>query len=124
MYYAGAKNYPSLPEMSGRCVKPVKLQDISRRSRLQMLYIMRHELDPEKTDNIVNVFITVFKIVDLTLSHLTVGAKMRLRDFEDSLQIFTAQQIAADFIVTRNIRDFKDSKIPALTPEELLEKIE
>ena len=31
--------------------------------------------------------------------------------------------INADYIVTRNIRDFKDSKVPALKPSELLDRI-
>jgi len=34
-----------------------------------------------------------------------------------------ANRIGADYIITRNIRDFKDSKVPALKPSELLERI-
>ena len=42
-------------------------------------------------------------------------------DFEDCLQEKCALEINADYIVTNNIKDFKSSKIPAVTPFEMLE---
>ncbi|WP_426671581.1 type II toxin-antitoxin system VapC family toxin [Mucilaginibacter sp. McL0603] len=43
------------------------------------------------------------------------------KDFEDAIQIFAANTIAnADFIVTRNIKDFKDAGVIVLPPDELL----
>lgn len=36
-------------------------------------------------------------------------------DFEDGLQYFVAMNYAADVIITRNIKDFKNSKIPVMT---------
>jgi hypothetical protein len=41
-------------------------------------------------------------------------------DFEDALQAAAAVACAAQFIITRNIRDFSGSPIPALTPEAFL----
>lgn len=41
-------------------------------------------------------------------------------DFEDCLQDECAEEISADFIVTRNVGDFKHAHIKAITPEELL----
>lgn len=42
-------------------------------------------------------------------------------DFEDCLQEKCALEVGADYIVTNNIKDFKTSKIPAVTPEEMCE---
>ena len=42
-------------------------------------------------------------------------------DFEDCLQEKCALEINADYIVTNNVKDFKSSKIPAVTPFEMLE---
>jgi len=36
-------------------------------------------------------------------------------DFEDGLQYFTAIENEQDLIITRNLKDFKNSKIPAMT---------
>lgn len=43
-----------------------------------------------------------------------------LADFEDALQAAAAMACGANFIVTRNERDFKASPVPALTPEKFL----
>jgi predicted nucleic acid-binding protein len=45
-----------------------------------------------------------------------------MRDFEDALQVAAALACGAQFIVTRNGRDFKSSPVPALNPESFLRK--
>lgn len=44
-------------------------------------------------------------------------------DFEDCLQDECAGEVSADYIVTRNVDDFKRSHVKAITPEELLQRI-
>jgi predicted nucleic acid-binding protein len=46
-----------------------------------------------------------------------------LRDFEDALQVAAALSGGADFIITRNIRDFGRSPLPVVTPSHFLRKI-
>jgi predicted nucleic acid-binding protein len=43
-------------------------------------------------------------------------------DFEDGLQYYSAMENHIDIILTRNKRDFKNSKIPVLTAKEFLAK--
>lgn len=43
------------------------------------------------------------------------------KDFEDCLQDECAFDINASYIVTRNIKDYSNSKIPAIMPEQFLE---
>jgi predicted nucleic acid-binding protein len=45
-----------------------------------------------------------------------------MRDFEDALQVAAAMACGAQFIVTRNERDFKTSPVPAVNPEEFLRR--
>ncbi len=45
-------------------------------------------------------------------------------DFEDCLQMQCALSLRADYIVTRNVKDFAASDIPAVTPEEFLNILE
>ena len=45
-------------------------------------------------------------------------------DFEDCLQMQCALSLHADYIVTRNVKDFVASEIPAVTPEEFLKILE
>lgn len=41
-------------------------------------------------------------------------------DFEDALQYYSAMENQIDIIITRNKKDFKNSKIPVLTAQEFL----
>lgn len=43
-------------------------------------------------------------------------------DFEDCLQDECALQNNADYIITRNIDDFANSNVPAVTPADFLKK--
>ena len=48
---------------------------------------------------------------------------MKWKDFEDAVQSATAESVHADYIVTRNLKDFMKSKVIAFTPAELLARI-
>ena len=41
-------------------------------------------------------------------------------DFEDAVVAAAAESAGCDALVTRNVKDFRDSPVPALTPEEYL----
>lgn len=43
-------------------------------------------------------------------------------DFEDCLQEECAVAVSADYIVTRNVKDFVASRIPVILPDQFLEK--
>lgn len=44
-------------------------------------------------------------------------------DLEDCLQIQSAQNLRLNYIITRNIKDFRYSTVHAVTPEQFLEMI-
>lgn len=41
-------------------------------------------------------------------------------DFEDAVQMMAAVRAGADYVVTRNVRDFQSGPLPVLQPAELL----
>jgi len=45
---------------------------------------------------------------------------MKFNDFEDAVVAASALKEKCDFIATRNIGDFRNSPLKAVTPEELL----
>ncbi len=97
---------------------------ISALSIPNIVYILRRELDPEKTLEVINNINLVFKIYDLKSEIIMQAAEKKTKDYEDALQMVTAQKLKASFIVTRNIKDFADSKIIAVKPSELLERLD
>ena len=86
-------------------------------------YILRKELDPEKLGEVYRKLSLIFKFTDLSVADLTRAAEMNWKDFEDAVQSATADRIHADYIITRNVRDFSWSKVTAFTPSELLARI-
>ncbi len=56
------------------------------------------------------------RLVLLKASGLSSAAEMFSSDYEDALQMCQAKRIDADYIVTRNIHDYKNSKVPAMKP--------
>ncbi len=91
---------------------------------MNMVYIMRKELSPEKIEDVYKALALIFTFEDLTEEDVKNALEMKLKDFEDAVQIQTAKRVDADFIITRNVKDFMKSPIPAYSPEELLNRVE
>jgi predicted nucleic acid-binding protein len=74
--------------------------------------------------NPVSVISSILKwcdVVDLKKEHFESSILSKFKDFEDALQYFGAREIKGiDYIITRNISDFKYSAIPILTPADFL----
>ena len=96
---------------------------ISALSVPNIVYIMRKELDAEKISEILRQLSLIFSFVDLKAADLIKASELNFGDYEDALQSVAAGRIHADYIVTRNVKDFNGSKVMAVKPEELLERI-
>ena len=51
------------------------------------------------------------------------AAALPMADFEDALQVAAARACGARRIVTRNLKDYKHSPIPAISPQEALSEL-
>lgn len=96
---------------------------ISALSIPNIMYILRKELDADKTREILDSLILIFSVADLKADDLKKAADMRFKDYEDAIQSACATRIKANYIVTRNIKDFSESKVTAIKPAELLDRI-
>ena len=88
-----------------------------------IVYIMRKEVAYDKIDTLLAKLSGTFTVTDLTLDELRTAANMKWRDFEDAVQSATASRIHADYIITRNTKDFEGSNVRALTPEEYFAEV-
>ena len=82
-------------------------------------------LDKNMTDksllyNALEKLLSIVEVCDVTKHNIFSAMKLRESDFEDAIQSDCAKSIGADYIVTRNTVDFKNSKIKAITPSEFL----
>ena len=84
-------------------------------------YLLRREMTEQMRRNVIRALLGVFDVA-LFNKAMVFDALERddFKDFEDCLQDACAEMVAADYIVTRNIKDFEHSKIPAIAPDEFL----
>ncbi len=71
----------------------------------------------------IRKFKTIAQMADLTDTILNKGLSSNFPDFEDALQYHCALSSACTILITRNGKDFKESEIPVLTPDEYLSSL-
>lgn len=86
-----------------------------------LFYVMRKFYDQQllrKTlANLCNIFMVSATTEQKILNALN---NISFSDFEDSLQEECALEFQADYIITRNTKDFKNSRIKVLSPPEFI----
>lgn len=102
------------------CEKGLADGYISSLSFANIVYIMRKQLRYDEIDKLLWNIKNAFLFTDLTLEHFEKAASMKWRDFEDAVQSATASRIGADYIITRNTKDYQASQVKALTPEDFI----
>lgn len=96
---------------------------ISALSIPNIVYIMRKELDSKMIKEILEKLSLIFEIVDLKEDDLKRASTLNFKDYEDAIQSVQANRIKANYIITRNIKDYNNSKVAAIKPSELIERI-
>ena len=61
-----------------------------------------------------------FSVIDVNAEILSKALNSEITDYEDAVIEVSSIEKKADYIVTRNIKDFRKSTVNAITPEELL----
>jgi len=96
---------------------------VSALSIPNLVYILRKELNKDKVKNLVEKLMLIFDIVELKEEDIKQATELNFTDYEDAIQSCQASRLKLDFIITRNIKDYKNSKVKAVNPSELLENI-
>lgn len=68
----------------------------------------------------ISDMLSLCELVNVDRNVVEQALSSKFTDFEDALQYFSAKKYGADFIITRNKKDFSTSKLPVLTPTEYL----
>jgi predicted nucleic acid-binding protein len=87
-------------------------------------YLLKKYMDEKGLRDILYNLLDLIIVIPVDNIILKKGFRSRYKDVEDAFQIFCASSIKKiDCIVTRNIKDFRDSEVAVLTPGELYEKL-
>lgn len=80
-----------------------------------------------ESDRSIKEKLSKFKVIaitsDLTDKVIDKGLVSRFNDFEDALQYHCALNSNCNILITRNGKDFRESDIPVMTPDEYLYRL-
>ena len=96
---------------------------ISALSFANITYVLRKELSPYQIEEVLKILGLIFDIAGLGREDLTKAAQLHWSDYEDALQYETAVRVRAEYIITRNTKDFEGVDVTAITPENFLKAI-
>ena len=88
-----------------------------------LFYIARKLVGQSLALSGVRDCLAAFDVVPVDQTILQDAATLSGSDFEDNVTIRCAVTFGMDVIVTRNLADFTDSPVPAISPGELLNRI-
>jgi predicted nucleic acid-binding protein len=87
-------------------------------------YLLKKYIDETALRNILSNLLDFVTLIAIDSDIIKKGLKSKHKDFEDAIQIIAANSVDdIDCIVTRNIRDFKNSGIDVLSPDQLVKNI-
>jgi predicted nucleic acid-binding protein len=89
-----------------------------------LYYICSSSMQDKKLKEYIRELLIFLSVSETDTKAAIYALGLNVCDFEDAMQISAAISCEADFIVTRNIRDFKHSPIPACLPGEIIKIID
>ncbi len=86
-------------------------------------YLLSRLEDKELVKEKIRKFKVIAETSDLTDKIIDKALSSKFKDFEDSLQYYCAVEMNCNMIITRDVKDFKESEILILTPNEYLKSL-
>jgi len=89
-----------------------------------LFYLISKELRRDRAMKTLKKIRIIFAVAPVDGKVVDLSLVSGFKDFEDAVQYYSALQVKADCVITRNKADYDEQAIPILTPEEFLATIE
>lgn len=83
-------------------------------------FLLAKHLGKARTRKVLTDLLRIVDLAPVDEDQIRHALAANWADFEDAVQAACAEGVGADYLVTRNKRDFRKSVVPTLTPAELL----
>lgn len=104
------------------CVEGKAKGCIAAHSISNMFFILRKDYSIEERRMVLFNLCSIFDVEGIDKAKLLIGLQNEnFSDFEDCLQMECAKAYGAEYIVTRNVTDYKSSEVKAILPKDYLE---
>lgn len=113
--------YENAEKIIRACVDGKVKGCIAAHSVSNMFFILRKDFNAKERREVLSSLCSIFDVERIDKDKLLSGLQNEdFLDFEDCLQMECAKAYKADYIVTRNISDYKMSEIKAVSPKDFL----
>lgn len=85
-----------------------------------LFYILSKEVGKDKAINLLNKIRVIFNISKVDEKIIDKALVSNFKDFEDAIQYYSCLDSKADYLITRNIKDYKTVTTPVISPEEFV----
>jgi len=91
---------------------------------VNVFFIARKEVQRKQALRMMNDLMDTFEISPVNRDVLRSALQLEMKDFEDAVQTASALASEMDFIVTRDVKDFVNSSIRAVSPAEFMKELQ
>ena len=85
-----------------------------------LFYMIARDKSPEQARVALISLLQFLKIAPVDQSTIEQALNLPYRDFEDAVQMMAAVRVHADYLLTRNIRDYQPAPMEVIQPADLL----
>ena len=85
-----------------------------------LFYLVAKNKSPEQARVTLTSLLQFLKIAPVDQNTIEQALNLPYRDFEDAVQMISALQVHADYLLTRNVRDYQPAPLEVVQPVELL----
>lgn len=93
---------------------------IAPHSLTTLFYLIEKDQSAAHAKVIITGLLQVLEVATIDQSTIEQALSLPYRDFEDAVQMMAAVQCKAEYLVTRNVRDFQPAPLSVIQPSELL----
>ena len=103
------------------CEKKIVIGYITPVILSNVYYLLSQKGKQEKVIEKLKALVSFLEILNIDKNTIITALNSDFKDFEDALQNYSAElNKEIDIIITRNIKDFKYSKLAVMTPDQFL----
>lgn len=95
--------------------------NVSSNAVANIYYILRKLGGDKKARLFLEKLIKYLTVISINHKNIIDALKSSFTDFEDGLQYFAALENSCDYIITRNIADYKSAKLRVRSPEDFIQ---
>lgn len=89
------------------------------------IFYLAHRMthNNEEARKIIAGLITLVKVMDTKCIDIQQALASQVNDYEDAVMVETAKREGAEYIITRNMKDYEKSTVPAISPADFVQMI-